>query len=118
MSLEWVWIGAAFTAGCALAWHWCRRSRAADDDVVRTQFDGMLKAETERTRVWEQLGHCSIPLIPILNAQMRSVIQQTEQAATELGVRFRTIATRASHQSQESTQLFRADDLSMENRTS
>lgn len=61
------------------------------------------------------MGHCGIPLIPILNAQMTSIIHQTEQAATDLGNRFRAMAQRASEQAQESSNLFLNDDLSLEN---
>ncbi len=74
----------------------------------------MLKEQADRTAVWEQLGHSMIPLVAVLNAQMKSVIQQTEQAATDLGQRFSMIASRATLQAKESMNLFGDGETSLD----
>jgi methyl-accepting chemotaxis protein len=56
----------------------------------------MLKEQAERTAAWEQLGQSTHSPRAVLNAQMKSVISQTEQAATDLGQRFGMIASRAT----------------------
>ena len=63
---------------------------------------------------WEQLGQSTIPLVAVLNAQMKSVISQTEQAATDLGQRFSMIASRATVQAKESTHLFGDGEMSLD----
>ena len=77
----------AFFAGTCVAWMWCQRRTASAKRALQATHDAMLKEQAERTAAWEQLGQSTLPLVQVLNAQMKSVIEQTEQAATDLGQR-------------------------------
>lgn len=56
-------------------------------------------AQLEQTKSsWEQFASHAIPLIPVLTRQITTVIEQTEQAATDLTVKIRSIAERAQRQ--------------------
>ena len=66
----------------------------------------MLKEQSEHNALWVELGHSMIPLVTVLNAQMKSVIHQTEEAATDLGQRFSMIAARATAQGKEFMTLY------------
>ena len=85
MILDWLYVVCAFCAGTCLSWVWFRRGSVASTNEVQSTQDVMLKDQAERTVLWEQLGHSMMPLVLILNAQMKSVIHQTEEAATDLG---------------------------------
>ena len=115
MGLEIVLAVAMLVLGAALATWNCKRIHRRQVADLDARYRRELDEQTGRARRWERLGHCGIPLIPILNAQMTSIIHQTEQAATDLGNRFRAMAQRASEQAQESSNLFLNDDLSLEN---
>ncbi|MBX3349248.1 MAG: hypothetical protein KF747_10925 [Nitrospira sp.] len=105
---------AACVAGSALSWIWYRRQIAAIRHALQTDYDMMAKEHAERTAAWEQLGQLTRPLVQVLNAQMKTVIQQTEQAATNLGQHFSLIASRATEQSQQSAKLFGDGDSSVD----
>jgi methyl-accepting chemotaxis protein len=104
----------AFFAGTCVAWMWCQRQTASAKRALQATHDAMLKEQAERTAAWEQLGQSTIPLVAVLNAQMKSVISQTEQAATDLGQRFSMIASRATVQAKESTHLFGDGEMSLD----
>ena len=74
----------------------------------------MWKEPAERAAAWEQLGQSTLPLVQVLNAQMKSVIEQTEQAATDLGQRFGMIASRATEQAKQSAHLFGDGETSVD----
>lgn len=106
MMFDWLYVACAFGLGASLSWAWCRRQRdSAPTEVCPTQ-ERALKELAERTALWEQLGHSMMPLVLVLNAQMKSVIHQTEEAATDLGQRFGLIATRATAQGNEFMTLY------------
>ena len=113
MSYLSVSLGAFFTGTC-VAWMWCQRRTASARQALQATHDAMLKEQAERTAAWEQLGQSTIPLVAVLNAQMKSVISQTEQAATDLGQRFSMIASRATVQARESTHLFGDGEMSLD----
>lgn len=106
MILDWLYVVCAFCAGTCLSWVWFRRGSVASTNEVQSTQDVMLKDQAERTVLWEQLGHSMMPLVLILNAQMKSVIHQTEEAATDLGQRFSMIASRATAQGKEFMTLY------------
>ncbi len=106
MILEWLYVVCAFFVGAYLSWAWCQRRSVAGNQVVQSAQDAKLKEQAEQKAVWEELGHSMIPLVTILNAQMKSVIHQTEEAATDLGQRFSKIAARASAQGKEFMSLY------------
>lgn len=106
MILDWLYVVCAFCAGACLSWVWFRRGSASSTHEVRSTQDVMLKEQAERTVLWEQLGHSMMPLVLVLNAQMKSVIHQTEEAATDLGQRFSMIASRAASQGNEFMTLY------------
>lgn len=106
MTSYWLLVFGAFVFGVSLSWIWCQRRTASVRRALEIAQDSAVKEHADRTAIWEQLGHSIIPLVSVLNAQMKSVINQTEQAATDLGQRFSTIASRATLQANESIHLF------------
>jgi len=106
MILDWLYVVCAFGVGACVSWAWCRRRSAPNNDAVQSAQDVRLKEQAERTVLWEQLGHSMMPLVLVLNAQMKSVIHQTEEAATDLGQRFSMIASRATAQGNEFMTLY------------
>ncbi len=98
MMFDWLYVACAFGLGAALSWAWCRRQRDSGQPEVTPTQEHALKELAERAALWEQLGHSMMPLVLVLNAQMKSVIHQTEEAATDLGQRFGLIAARATAQ--------------------
>ncbi|MBX3649440.1 MAG: hypothetical protein KF766_17425 [Rhodocyclaceae bacterium] len=109
MILDWLYVVAAFCAGASLSWVWCRRRSASYTPQTHVTQEDRLKEQAERTVLWEQLGHSMMPLVLVLNAQMKSVIHQTEEAATDLGQRFSTIASRATAQGNDFMTLYGGD---------
>ena len=114
MNFNWFLTVGAFAIGACLSWVWCRRQRASANQALRATQEAMLKEQAHRTVIWEQLCRSVVPLVPVLNAQMKSVIHQTEQAATDLGQRFGMIAARATSQAKESMRLFDNGDTSLD----
>jgi len=106
MILDWLYVICAFCLGGYLSWAWCRRQHPSNNTEVRSAQDVMLKEHAEHNALWVELGHSMIPLVTVLNAQMKSVIHQTEEAATDLGQRFGMIAARATAQGKEFMTLY------------
>lgn len=106
MILDWLYVACAFGLGASLSWAWCRRRSDSSTTEGHSTQEDRLREQSERTALWEQLGHSMMPLLLVMNAQMKSVIQQTEEAATDLGQRFGLIATRATAQGNEFMTLF------------
>ncbi|MBS0171668.1 MAG: hypothetical protein JSR62_15065 [Nitrospira sp.] len=106
MILDLLYVLCAFCLGAYVSWARCHRQTASTQDSLRSTFEGTLKDHADRTGLWEQLGHSMMPLVLILNAQMKSVIHQTEEAATDLGQRFSMIASRATAQGNEFMTLY------------
>ncbi len=104
----------AFVVGACLSWFWCHRQIASAQQALQATHEAMLKKGADRTMAWEQLGQSTLPLVQVLNAQMKSVIEQTEQAATDLGQRFGRIAARATEQANHSTHLFGDGEMSVD----
>ncbi|MFZ1844132.1 MAG: hypothetical protein WAU40_13255, partial [Nitrospira sp.] len=67
----------AFLAGTCVSWIWFQRQTASAKRALQATHDALLKEQAERTAAWEQLGQSTIPLVAVLNAQMKSVISQT-----------------------------------------
>ncbi|MBA5872166.1 MAG: hypothetical protein GDA68_19530 [Nitrospira sp. CR2.1] len=109
MMFDWLYVACAFGLGASLSWAWCRRQRDSGQPEVCSAQAHALKELAERAALWEQLGHSMMPLVLVLNAQMKSVIHQTEEAATDLGQRFGLIATRATAQGNEFMTLYGGD---------
>ncbi len=114
MTSYWLLAFGTFVFGAFLSWAWCRRQTTSARLELAANQVVKLKEQADRTAAWEQLGHSMIPLVAVLNAQMKSVIQQTEQAATDLGVRFSTIASRATLQAKESMHLFGDGEMNLD----
>lgn len=114
MTSHWLFLLCAFLAGAFLSWMWCQRRAAAAKQALEAAQQLIVNEHTHRDATWEQLGHSIIPLVAVLNAQMKSVINQTEQAATDLGRRFSTIASRASLQANESMNLFGDGEMNLD----
>ena len=106
MTSHWLFAIGAFLLGASFSWFWSQRRLASVKRGLEARQEAQLKEHADRTATWEQLGHSLIPLVAVLNAQMKSIITQTEQAATDLGQRFSTIASRAALQANESLHLF------------
>ncbi len=115
MTSYWLLVFGAFILGVSLSWMWCQRRTASARRALEVAQEAILKEHTDRDAAWEQLGHSIIPLVAVLSAQMKSVIHQTEQAATDLGRRFSTIASRASLQANESMHLFGDGEMNLDN---
>ena len=114
MTSYWLLESGAFALGAALSWIWCRRQAASTRLALEAAQEVIRKEQADREAMWERLGQAIIPLVAVLNAQMKSVISQTEQAATDLGRRFGTIATRASLQANESMHLFGDGEMNLD----
>ncbi len=113
MTYLWGSVGILIIAG-GVGLAWCRREGRRSELALRQSFEAKVQELEARVRVWDQLGHYTIPLTQVLNAQMHSVIHQTERAAGNIGTRFRTIAARAVQQSKQSSELFTDNDTSMD----
>ena len=114
MTSYWLLESGAFALGAALSWIWCRRQAASTRLALEAAQEVIRKEQADREAMWERLGQAIIPLVAVLNAQMKSVITQTEQAATDLGRRFGTIASRASLQANESMHLFGDGEMNLD----
>ncbi len=105
----WVCIAGACVGAGTAAW-WMRRRVRVVAAVDSSAWSAEQARLDRRCRRWEGFAAGVLPLIPILNEQMRSVIRQTEQAALDLGSRFRTISQRAVEQASEAASLFTEED--------
>jgi len=114
MTSYWLLLVGTFALGAALSWIWCRRQAASASQALEAAQEIIRKEQADREAMWERLGHAIIPLVAVLNAQMKSVISQTEQAATDLGRRFGTIASRAALQANESKHLFGDGEMNLD----
>lgn len=115
MTSYWLLVVGAFLVGASLSWTWCQRRTAAATRALEAAQEIIVKQHVDRDAIWDQVGHSVIPLVAVLNAQMKSVIHQTEQAATDLGRRFSAIASRASLQANESMHLFGDGEMNLDN---
>ena len=104
----------AFLVGAGFSWFWCQRQMASARKALQITHEAMLKERAKQTMAWEKLGQSTLPLVQVLNAQMKSVIEQTEQAATDLGQRFGMIAARATQQANQSAHLFGDGEMSVD----
>lgn len=66
-----------------------------------------------RCDLWKSCAQGMLPVIPVLNRQIRAVIEQTEKAALDLATRFRAISQRALEQAGEASQVFNQDDQTL-----
>ncbi|ULA68920.1 MAG: Putative Methyl-accepting chemotaxis protein [Nitrospira sp.] len=114
MTSYWLLAVGAFVFGASFSWVWCQRRTASATRALEAAQTVILLQHADREALWEQLGHSIIPLVTVLNAQMKSVINQTEQAATDLGRRFSTIASRATLQANESMHLFGDGEMNLD----
>ncbi|MCE9535492.1 MAG: protein phosphatase CheZ [Nitrospirae bacterium] len=94
-----VW-GLAIGAGLGITatlW-WSRRSLSRERQAAEGAMHKEL-TQLEQTRyAWEQFASHAILLIPILTRQITFVIEQTEQAASDLITKIRSISERAQKQ--------------------
>ena len=105
MAEQWIWILGAFVIGAGAAYHVTARKWKQRLAIVEANLQAQLRQEQEGTQNWFQLGGCVSQLIPVLVGQLKSVIQETEEAASGLIGRFQGIARRAKEQAFEATTL-------------
>lgn len=90
------------TVGC-----WCGHRAGAKR---ATPVDASAQAERQQperdSRHWQAFAKGFMPLIPVLNEQMKTVISETEKAVMSLSTRFRGISQRATEQAAEAAALF------------
>lgn len=85
-------------AGMAATLWWSRASRRRERQAVEAAIHMQL-AQLEQTRyAWEQFASHAILLIPILTRQITFVVEQTEQAASDLILKIQSISERAQKQ--------------------
>ena len=122
MSPNWWWVmGALFTgmiAGCLMT---VRKARPSLSPAQPVQ-DDCLEKKKNISRSWREFGQVLTPLLPVFIGQMKSVIQETEEASAGLIQRFQKISQRAREQAFEAETLLNMgegsnpseDDLSVE----
>ena len=105
MSPNWLWIVGALLTGMFVGYFMKARqseSSACSDAQVQNEE---LERERSMLKGWRVFGTCLTPLLPVFIGQMKSVIQETEQASAGLIERFQTISQRAKEQTVETEAL-------------
>lgn len=106
--LDLAWLAGGLIAGLAVGW-WVgftvaasRTSRPAAADETVPQLENV-------RRHWQAFAEGFMPIIPVLNSQMKSVIDETEEAVLNLANRFRGISQRATEQAAETAAVLSGD---------
>lgn len=110
MTPNWWWVIGGFGCGVVLASFVVTRIWQNRVVCLTQEFEEQLHQEKSSTKKWENLGACSAQLIPVFVGQLKSVIQETENAAAGLIERFQAIARRAKDQAHEAASLLRAGE--------
>ncbi|MEW6542924.1 MAG: methyl-accepting chemotaxis protein [Nitrospirota bacterium] len=105
MRTLWWWLpDLLLVAGGAVLWgRWWVRQRNLERALA--------EAETGKARMavrcaeWEEFAGAVAPLLPVLVAQLNSIVTQTESAALELCARFQRISQRAKEQADQAEHL-------------
>ncbi|RMH05939.1 MAG: hypothetical protein D6704_08430 [Nitrospirae bacterium] len=87
--------------------YWLMRCRDSCGDR-EPQVNPVEQQWAEHERLWRDFCDAVSPLLPVLIAQLKVVVEETGRAADGLIERFQTIAQRARAQVEETTQLFGA----------
>ncbi|WP_447983461.1 methyl-accepting chemotaxis protein [Nitrospira sp. Nam74] len=72
------------------------------------------QATCEKLEHWRQVTECVHKTLPVLVAQVQSVITETDQAVIQLSERFQFISNQAKEQVEETTSLFGRDSVQSE----
>lgn len=84
--------------GVAATLWWSRTSRCRERRVDESTMQQQIAQLKQTKYSWEQYASHAIPLIPVLTRQISTVIEQTEQAASDLILKIRSISERAQKQ--------------------
>lgn len=95
--------------GLGALW-WMRRRFERRLAAVRQEAEAEQAAMAERLRAWERFAEQSMPLLPVLVAQLKAVTQQTESAALALCTGFQRISQRAQQQAGRTTSMLSGRD--------
>lgn len=102
--MEPLWVGIVCGLGLGLGlgmsvihwWGGAKRRREQEQAEARMQSQ---IAQLDQTKfAWEQFASHAIPVIQVLTRQITMVIEQTEEAVSDLTVKVRSIAERAQQQ--------------------
>ncbi len=109
-----LYVGGGVLAGALAGGWWCWRQWRAPLAVELAELKVRSEAMASRCENWKTCAQGILPVLPILNQQMKAVINQTEQAALGLSTRFQAISQRTTEQAGEASQVFTQDDQSLE----
>ncbi|WP_447968353.1 methyl-accepting chemotaxis protein [Nitrospira sp. M1] len=110
MNVDWWWVMGALCVGVLVGYFGRRHqseSFSSGDESIRNDE---LEQQRHVTQSWQAFGRALTPLLPVFVGQMKSVIQETEEAASGLIQRFQTISTRAREQASEAEALLVAGE--------
>ncbi|GJL66574.1 MAG: hypothetical protein NPIRA05_15450 [Nitrospirales bacterium] len=110
MNPSWWWVLGALCIGVLVGYAGKRNpspsSSRSKEDVSHDELEKKLRI----SKSWQAFGRALTPLLPVFVGQMKSVIQETEEAASGLIQRFQTIATRAREQASEAEAILLAGE--------
>lgn len=107
-----------FLGGLALYFYAGRELKVLASNLEKEKEDYRHEVE-EKSAISESIMQGCIRLIPVLNEQLKEVVEYTEQAALDISARFQDIATKAHEQTNTALDTIKAKDgkdgLSIEN---
>ena len=114
MSPNWWWVLAALFTGLVVGYvAKGRKSKTAESLADwNTVHDDSLERERQISRSWRAFGQALTPLLPVFVGQMKSVIQETEEASAGLIARFQKISQRAREQALETEAILKMGESS------
>jgi len=110
MNPSWWWVLGALCTGVLVGYVGKRPPAAPSSGREHDISDEELEREIHVSKSWQMFGRALTPLLPVFVGQMKSVIQETEEAASGLIQRFQTISTRARAQASEAEALLLAGE--------
>lgn len=110
MSPSWWWVLGALCTGVLVGYVGKRNPSESSSRCDEHISHEALEKEIHVSKSWQAFGRALTPLLPVFVGQMKSVIQETEEAASGLIQRFQKIATRAREQASEAEALLLAGE--------
>jgi methyl-accepting chemotaxis protein len=112
--MEWLIGVTALAIGLGIGWWLGVLQKRGTIDGLEKKVQEAREVQQQSMKNWREFCHCVAPAFPVFVAQIKSVIQETEQAAAGLIQRFQRIAAQAREQAIETENLLKMSEESDE----
>jgi methyl-accepting chemotaxis protein len=112
VNVDWMIWMSFLAVGCGVGYALCARTKQAHLRRVEKELQDSVHAQRRSLENWRAFCSCLAPVFPVFVAQIKAVIQETEQAAGGLIQRFQAISRNAREQVEETEALLNIGERS------